>query len=501
LRVLVTGGTGVIGRPVVDRLVLGGHTVRLLTRHARRDCGLWPGRVEAHEGSVGTDREVTGAAEQCDAVLHIAGIVAEKPPELTFDNINVEGTRRIVREAERAGVRRLVHLSSLGADRGRSDYHRSKLESEAAASAFDGEWVICRPGNVYGPGDDVVSLLLKWVRSMPAVPVVSGDHPFQPIAADDLAEALVKALEGEGPAHEVFELAGLERVTMPELLDLLEEITDRHPSRIPVPEWAAVAGTGLAKLIGVEVPVSLDQVTMLLEDNIIPEDGRNALTEVFGVEPRPLAKGLAELADSLPAHLPGEGVGPMQHQRYWTEIHGGSRSADELFELLQRDFSSLLPRDLLEVGAEPGSARSIEEGATLTMAIPMRGNIQVRVLEVGRRTISCVTVEGHLLAGLIRFLIHDHDDGRIHFEVRSYSRASQLLDELGMAALGQRAQHRTWSSVVERIAEQCGVNGSQVHTHSARMTEFRAEIVERWVEQLVMARRREAVARGVTGSP
>ncbi len=495
MRVLVTGGTGVIGRPVIDRLVQRGHTIRLLSRHAERDRCLWPERVEAHEGSVGSDDEVRGAAEGCDAVLHIAGIIQEEPPHLTFDNINVQGTRRLVQEAERAGVRRFVHLSSLGADRGSSAYHESKLASEDVARTFTGSWLICRPGNVYGPGDEVISLVLKWVRSFPAVPVVGGDRRFQPISAEDLADALVLALERDTPSREVLEMAGAEQISMTELLDELERVTDCHPTRIPIPEVVALAGAGLAKALDIEIPVNSDQLTMLIEENEI-RNGSNALTDVFGITPTPLATGLRLLADTLPARLPDEGVGPMHHQRFWTEIRSSRVTADDLFEMLCRDFSSFLPRDLLEVGVEPGTTTAVEEGSTLTMKVPVRGNIQVRVLEVRRRTISCVTVEGHLLAGLIRFLVRPHDDG-IHFEVRSFTRASQTLDELGMAAVGHALQERTWRSVVEEVAGRCRTTDvDDVQQYTTRMPESRAAVVERSVEQLVMARRREAVARG-----
>ena len=72
------------------------------------------------------------------------------PPEQTFARINVEGTRNVLQEARRAGVRRLVYMSSLGAERGQSAYHQSKFRGEEAVRSFAGEWTILRPGNVYG---------------------------------------------------------------------------------------------------------------------------------------------------------------------------------------------------------------------------------------------------------------------------------------------------------------------------------------------------------------
>jgi NADH dehydrogenase len=181
MKVLVTGGTGVVGKASVDRLLAAGHRVRLLSRHAEDDVRQWPEGVEPHTGDVTSDDGVRGAAEECDAVLHVVGIVAESPPAVTFQAVNVDGTRRMAREAKRAGVRRFVYVSSLGANGGESDYHRSKLAGEEVVREEDPPgWLIVRPGNVYGPGDEVISTLLKMVRTMPAIPLVGMGEPALP---------------------------------------------------------------------------------------------------------------------------------------------------------------------------------------------------------------------------------------------------------------------------------------------------------------------------------
>lgn len=492
MHVLVTGGTGVIGKPAVDTLLRQGHTVRLLSRHADRDRGLWNGGVEAHKGSVGSDADVRGAADGCDAVLHIAGIVDEIPPEVTFANVNVRGTRRIVDEAARAGVRRFVYVSSLGADTGKSQYHDSKRAGEDIARSFPGDWLILRPGNVYGRGDQVISLLLKMVRTLPVVPVIGGgDQPFQPIAADDLGAALALAVQPGTPSREVLELAGAEQVTMDDLLDLLGRITDTRPARFPVPEVLAMAGAQLADRIGMEVPINADQILMLLEENVIRPGRPNALTEVFGITPTPLAEGLAKLADTLPEKVPDQGVGPLQRQRYWADIRGSRLSADQLFDLVREQFYSLVPEGLLEVGAEPGTPVSLEEGSTLTLAVPLRGHIQVRVEEVADRAITCATVEGHHLAGIIRYLVTE-EGGALRFEVRSYSRPSRLLDAVGMVTLGHWLQRTTWERTVEEVVRRSGGQAEDgVQTEETMLTEEEAAGVEHWTEGVIMARRRK----------
>src|SRR5690349_1074432 len=129
MKILVTGGTGVIGEGVIPELLKRNHAVRLLSRHADDDAKQWPG-VEPFEGDVTDASSLNGAADGCDAIVHIAGIAFEDPPKLTFQAVNVDGTRNILGEAKRAGVKRFVYVSSLGADIGESDYHKSKSEAE-----------------------------------------------------------------------------------------------------------------------------------------------------------------------------------------------------------------------------------------------------------------------------------------------------------------------------------------------------------------------------------
>jgi uncharacterized protein YbjT (DUF2867 family) len=494
MKVLVTGGTGVVGKGAVDQLLAAGHTVRLLSRHAAADARQWASGVEPREGSVSSDDAVAGAAEGCDAVLHVAGIVSESPPESTFQAVNVEGTRRLAREARRAGVRRFVYVSSLGADGGDSAYHRSKFQAEEVvrAEAPPG-WLIVRPGNVYGPGDEVISLLLKMVRTLPVIPLVgAGGQPFQPVWVDDLGLALARAVERPEPRETAVDIAGPDVTTMRETLELLAKITDRAPVFVPVPEFLAKAGTQVMETMGIDFPVKDDQITMLLEENVIPPGGVNGLTEVFGVTPTPLGEGLGKLVDTLPESLPSEGEGALRRQRYWADVRGSRLTADELFEVVRTEFYRLAPEPLLQVGAEPGSQTAMEEGATLTLEIPLRGHIQVRCVDTSDRTITLVTLEGHPLTGAIRFDVQDAPGDALRFEIRSFTRSADLLDLVGMRTFGHAAQRATWRSVVGSVVDRSGGTAPDgVQEEETTLEGQDAKDVEAWVEEAVMRFRRK----------
>ncbi|CAN5838337.1 hypothetical protein BH23GEM8_BH23GEM8_15750 [soil metagenome] len=488
--VLVTGGTGVVGNPAIDHLLERGHRVRLLSRNAEEDVRIWEEGVEPFPASVSDAASLRGAAEGCDAVLHIAGIVREDPPEVTFTTVNVEGTAKLIEEARRANVSRFVYVSSLGAERGESEYHRSKHAAEELVREFPGSWLIVRPGNVYGPGDEVVSLLMKMVRTLPAVPVVGGgDQRFQPVWAEDLGEALALAVERDVPALQAVEIAGPEVTTTTDILDRIEVITGKSPPRIPVPEFLAQTGTNLAELLGIDVPVNSSQLVMLAEENVLA--GPNALTEIFGVTPTSLEDGLTRLADELPAKLAEDGRGKLRRQRYWADIVGSELTRDDLMKMVRDEFHTLPPEALLEVGAEPGSAGVIDEGATLTLAIPLRGNIQVRVVEVTDASITMVTVEGHPLSGAIQFLASNEDEA-IRFEIRSYTRATDLIDLIGMRTFGTTAQHATWKKVVEEVVQRSGGAAPDgVQSEDEALNDDEARVVESWVEELVVGQERE----------
>ena len=242
MRVLVTGGTGVVGRSTVTALIQRGHVVNLLSRHARRDVKQWPQGVHAVPGNIAEPATIAGAADGCDVMLHLTAIVDESGAA-TFARVNVDGTRNVVREAERAGAKRFVFSSSLGADAGESPYHVSKRQAEAIVRTFSGAWTIVRPGSVYGPGDEQISLLLRMVRTVPTLPVLGdGNQRFQPIWHEDLAEALAQAVEREDLHGKELDVAGAELTTQHDLIQRLSQITGREPARIQVPQFIANIG-------------------------------------------------------------------------------------------------------------------------------------------------------------------------------------------------------------------------------------------------------------------
>ena len=492
MNVLVTCGTGAIGPSVVNALLERGHTVRLLSRHAEHDSRTWPGSINTVEGDVIDPPSLEGTADGADVVVHLAGIIEEAPPDATFQRVNVEGTRNIVREAERAGVPKIVCVSSLGSMRGQSPHHRSKRDAEAIVRAFSGAWIILRPGAVYGPGDEHISSLLKMVRTLPAVPLIGdGGQLFQPIWHEDAAEAIAQAVERDDLDGGEYDIAGDDITSQRDLLARLQRLTNRATVALPVPELLAQVGLKAAALAGVDVGFSESQLQMLIEGNVLPADADNALTRVFDVTPMPLEKGLRLLADNQPELLPDRGIGPLTRKRYWTDIRGTTLDADRLLDHVRARFRVLAP-EIMSTSAEPGTPTCIEEGATLTLSIPLRGHVQLRVAEVDDRRFTLLTVAGHPLAGAVRVQTEPIGDA-IRFEVQTYERPASIPDLVLMRTLGGSLQDRAWTHLIQNVVRDTGGRADEVQRSSESLAGSEAAVVQRWAEELVVLRKQREV--------
>jgi NADH dehydrogenase len=503
MKVLVTGGTGVVGQAAVTELLKDGHTVRLLSRNAMEDARQWPEGVEPWPASLSEQSELRGCAEGSDLVVHVAGIVEEDGPELTFESVNVEGTRAIVREAERCKVGRFIFVSSLGAEAGDSPYHRSKRRAEEIVRGFAGGWIILRPGNVYGPGDEVVSRILMMVRTFPVIPVLgTDDDRFQPIWVEDLALALGECVRRTDLHGRVLEIAGEDKTSLTELVDKFSEITGRNPARLPIPSFVASAGVTIAGLLGAKLPVNESQLIMLSEGNVIRTPGANALIGVFHIKPTSLDSGLRKLADAQPEQTPDQGIGALERKRFWVDIAGSRLEAEELFARFRSRFAELSPL-AMNLHAEPGAPTILGKGNTLTMSLPVRGNVQVRVEELTPNTATLVTLAGHPLCGAIRFLTEQRGD-LLRFEVQVYDRPANLADWLVMRTVGKEVQARSWESLVLAMVEESGGAAvSPVQHDEETLDEAKAERVEAWVKELVVERKRteQATSRAGTRPP
>ncbi|HVM25864.1 MAG TPA: complex I NDUFA9 subunit family protein [Candidatus Limnocylindrales bacterium] len=287
LRVAVIGATGFVGRHVVARLAESGHQVVAISRQGRHRTE-WSRTVEARAADVTTGAGLGEALAAVDAAVHLVAIPRESKGR-TFDQVNVGGTRRTVEAAAEAGVRRFVHLSALGVVADPNlDYLYSKWRGEQIVRESPLDWVVLRPSLLFGAGDGFFSLVrttLKWWS--PGVVAVPGDGSarFQPLAVDDLAHAVERAVVDDDRAGSVYEIGGPDWVTYREIVDEVMRVTGMRRLKLGMPIPLISALTTVTDRVLPIFPVSHDQIASLQRPNYTERD---AFEKAFGFSPRPM---------------------------------------------------------------------------------------------------------------------------------------------------------------------------------------------------------------------
>ncbi len=285
MKVAVTGATGFVGTHVCRQLVTDGHQVRGLSRSAE---GI-PSGIEHIEGDVTTGAGLQEALKDADAVIHLVGIIREHN-SATFEEVHVSGTRNVIAAMQAGGVRRLVHMSALGAHADAdSRYQSTKAAAEQLVRESDLDWTIMRPSLIFGVGDDFFGNVLRnLVRQPPVVPVVgTGEYPFRPIAILDVAMAFSRALVRTATVQHSFDLVGPRDYTLRELLLLVRSELGLRKPLLNVPLPLMHLGTRLFRLLP-NPPITRDELLMLLAGNTgEPEPARTALgLELLELEDR-----------------------------------------------------------------------------------------------------------------------------------------------------------------------------------------------------------------------
>lgn len=289
--VTVFGGSGFIGRYIVEQLAREGAQVRVAVRRPNEALFLKPlgelGQIRLMAANLKNEASVRRAIRGADAVINLVGVLFNSGGQ-TFEALQAEGAGLVARVASEEGVKHMVQMSALGAAHAsNSRYARTKAMGEDAVLAAFPNATILRPSVVIGPEDGFYNRFAKLVKLFPILPIPGADTKFQPVYVDDVARAAVIASRG-GEAFEgkTFELGGPQAMSLKALLeDMMDQIGTRRPI-IRVPWGLAMFQATFLQLLP-NPPLTRDQVTLLRTDNVV-RDGAQGF-EAFGIKPTGIA--------------------------------------------------------------------------------------------------------------------------------------------------------------------------------------------------------------------
>lgn len=302
--VLVLGGTGFVGRAVCEQLVergggAGGKVVVPTRRIMRgRAIQMLPGvlPVEADIHDEATLGRLVGGA---DAVINL--VAQLHGDEAGFERAHVELPRRLVGACRASGVRRVVHVSALGAQTDApSRYLRSKARGEAVLRESGLDVTILRPSVIFGAGDRLLNLFARLQAVFPVMPLGGADSRYQPVWVDDVARAIVLALERPQTAGETIECVGPRTMTLREIVELAGRLAGTPRRVIALPDGLARLQALALELLPGEPLMSRDNLDSMKVPSVA--SGRLPGLEQLGIR-------AADIASVAPGYL-GGGAGP-----------------------------------------------------------------------------------------------------------------------------------------------------------------------------------------------
>ncbi len=285
--VFLSGATGFVGGRILSHLLEAGYKVRCLVRE-RSIKKLKPtGIIQVCPGDVGQNLE--GVMEGCRTVIHLVGSTREGKG-ITFEKLQVEGSRNMVREAQRAGVKHFIQMSALGASPDApSRYQQTKASADKLLIESGLAYTIFRPPMIYGMHDKALDLFIAFLKISPFVPLLSmGSYYQQLISVQTIADAFVLAVGDRRHRMQIYEAAGPERLTYDQILSIVAEVLG--VKAIPIHHPAFLLKPVVRLLWPIPFfPMNPDKIKFLLRDNICDE---KPFYQAFKLAPIPLREGL-----------------------------------------------------------------------------------------------------------------------------------------------------------------------------------------------------------------
>ncbi|MDP6116238.1 MAG: complex I NDUFA9 subunit family protein [Planctomycetota bacterium] len=328
MNVFLTGATGFVGRHILPKLTEKGHSVKCLVRPGSESTLPDSGQVTPVPGNIHDFASLEQGMEGCDAVIHLVGVIGEVGQN-TFFNAHTLGTQKVVDAMRAHGIRRLVHMSALGARPGaNANYHKTKYDAEVYIKSNNTQtdlgqtpsasldYTIFRPSVIHGPDGEFMQMLKEFVTGKfdPALKKIGIPLPFfpipgegagllQPVYVEELAQMFVNSLDKPETIGREFDLGGPRQYTLEEIVKQVAAAMGVKPRRgIHFPMWMMYLIATVMEILcplccGKKPALNTDQLIMMQEDNVCDSSEAEA---VFGIKLTEMSETLNRYVEKIP---------------------------------------------------------------------------------------------------------------------------------------------------------------------------------------------------------
>ncbi len=276
-KVLMFGGSGMVGRHLIRKLTKNNHLVTVVTRNLHKKGAILklggnPGYVDVIEANVFDEDQLNNLFKDKDICINLVGILFEKNRN-TFENIHVNFPAILSKKCYEYKLKQFIHISALGVEKALdSKYAKSKLEGEKNIITNFSKSTILRPSVIFGIDDNFSCKLLTLLSLLPVFPLYfNGKTKFSPIHVTEICEIILNVIE-KNIFYEIIECVGPEELSFKEIIKKLLNSIDKKRLLIPLPIQIAKIIAFLFEKFPKPL-ITRDQLNLLKYDNIL--SGKN----------------------------------------------------------------------------------------------------------------------------------------------------------------------------------------------------------------------------------
>ena len=269
----ILGGGGFIGRYLVRNLTKKNYRCIISTRKAFQKGYLktqaTPGAIELIDWNPNNFSELKEAIKNSDVVINLIGILYESRKQ-KFYNIHTNIPEAVAKICSESDVKKFIHVSAIGAsENSKSLYQKSKFQGEVRALENFKNTVVIRPSVVCGTEDNFTNLFSK-LSILPVIPVVGINYKFQPILVNDVADAIVNAIELKGNEGKIYEIGGPKVISFGDMVKSILKTINKKRFVVPMPMPIAKIQSSILSLLPIPPILTKDQCEILSEaDNVV----------------------------------------------------------------------------------------------------------------------------------------------------------------------------------------------------------------------------------------